>query len=77
MSKPKSTTPTPKSRICRASSLLVRAAYRTGSASFLDFVLGATSFDEFTSNWDLLTQMNNNDSGNVDTLNSCEQLQAP
>ena len=54
-----------------------RSMYRTGSASFLDFVLGATSFDEFTSNWDLLTQMNNNDSEMVDTSKQLrEQLQA-
>ena len=54
-----------------------RSMYRTGSASFLDFVLGASSFDEFTSNWDLLTQMNNNDSEMVDTSKQLrEQLQA-
>lgn len=48
-----------------------RSMYRTGSASFLDFILGASSFDEFTSNWDLLTKMNNNDS---DMVNSSKQL---
>lgn len=54
-----------------------RSMYRTGSASFLDFVLGASSFDEFTSNWDLLTQMNNNDSEMVNTSKQLrEQLQA-
>lgn len=54
-----------------------RSMYRTGSASFLDFVLGATSFDEFTSNWDLLTQMNNNRLRMVDTSKQLrEQLQA-
>ena len=53
-----------------------RSMYRTGSASFLDFVLGASSF-EFTSNWDLLTQMNNNDSEMVDASKQLrEQLQA-
>ena len=54
-----------------------RSMYRTGSASFLDFILGASSFDEFTSNWDLLTQMNNNDSEMVDSSKQLrEELQA-
>ena len=54
-----------------------RSMYRTGSASFLDFILGASSFDEFTSNWDLLTQMNNNDSNMVDSSKQLrEELQA-
>lgn len=41
-------------------SLDVRARdmYRNGSTSFLDLLLGATSFDEFTLNWDLLVRVN-------------------
>ena len=37
-----------------------RSMYRSGSSSFLDFVMGATSFEEFTQNWDLLNKMNEN-----------------
>ena len=43
-----------------------RSMYRSGSSSFIDFVLGATTFEEFTQNWDLLNQMNENDSKMVD-----------
>ena len=54
-----------------------RSMYRSGSSSFLDFVLGATSFDEFTQNWDLLNQMNENDSQMVDQTKTLrEELQA-
>ena len=35
-----------------------REMYRNGSSSFLDLLLGATSFSEFTQNWDLLTRLN-------------------
>ena len=53
-----------------------RSMYRSGSSSFLDFVLGATSFDEFTQNWDLLNQMNENDSNMVnETKTLREELQ--
>lgn len=42
------------------SSLDVRARdmYRNGSTSFVDLLLGASSFDEFTLNWDLLVRVN-------------------
>lgn len=54
-----------------------RSMYRSGSSSFLDFVLGATSFSEFTQNWDLLNQMNEQDSNMVDEAKSLrEELQA-
>ena len=43
-----------------------RSMYRTGSSSFLDFVMGASSFEEFTQNWDLLNKMNENDGTMVD-----------
>ena len=36
--------------------------YRSGSATFLDFLMGATSFAEFTQNWDILNGLNENDS---------------
>lgn len=53
-----------------------RSMYRSGSSSFLDFVLGATSFDEFTQNWGLLNQMNESDAQMVDQTKTLrEQLQ--
>ena len=39
--------------------------YRSGSVSFLDLLLGASSFEEFTTNWDLLNKMNQNDADMV------------
>ena len=45
--------------------------------SFLDFVMGATSFEEFTQNWDLLNKMNENDGQMVDETKVLrEELQA-
>lgn len=38
-----------------------RSMYRTGSYSFIDLLLGATSFQAFTTNWDVLNNMNEND----------------
>ena len=38
-----------------------RSMYRTGSLTFIDLLLGATSFQAFTTNWDLLNSMNEND----------------
>ena len=35
--------------------------YRSGAASFLDLLLGSTSFSEFATNWDLLNKVNNYD----------------
>lgn len=42
-----------------------RDMYRSGSSSVLDLLLGATTFTEFTTNWDLLGKMNNNDAALV------------
>ena len=54
-----------------------RSMYRSGSSSFLDFVMGATSFEEFTQNWDLLNKMNENDGQMVDETKTLrEELQA-
>ena len=54
-----------------------RSMYRTGSSSFLDFVMGASSFEEFTQNWDLLNKMNANDGTMVDETKTLrEELQA-
>jgi cell wall-associated NlpC family hydrolase len=38
-----------------------RDMYRGGAASFLDLLLGAATFDEFTKSWDLLNKLNQND----------------
>lgn len=38
-----------------------RGMYRTGSSTFFDFLLGATSFAEFTQNWDILNRVNEGD----------------
>ena len=55
----------------------VNSMYRTGPTGFLDFVLGATSFEEFTQNWDLLGQLNENDARLVaETRELREELQA-
>lgn len=54
-----------------------RSMYRSGSSSFLDFVMGATSFEEFTQNWDLLNKMYENDGQMVDETKTLrEELQA-
>lgn len=38
-----------------------RSMYRTGGSSFLDLLLGATSFQEFSTGWDMLNNLNEND----------------
>ena len=43
-----------------------RNMYRSGSSSFLDMLLGATSFQAFTTNWDVLNDMNESDSQMVE-----------
>src|SRR5699024_1561219 len=58
-------------------SVRARDMYRSGSSTFLDFVLGATSFAEFTQNWGLLNRMNENDADMVDETKALrEELQA-
>lgn len=42
-----------------------RSMYRTGSLTFIDLLLGATSFQAFTTNWDLLNNMNEKDAAMV------------
>ncbi len=42
-----------------------RSMYRSGSTTFIDLLLGATSFQAFASNWDLLNEMNQNDADMV------------
>jgi peptidoglycan hydrolase CwlO-like protein len=43
-----------------------RSMYRSGSISFLDLLLGSTTFQAFTNNWSLLNNMNDADSQMVD-----------
>ena len=38
-----------------------RSMYRSGSSTFIDLLLGATSFQSFVSSWDLLNNLNEND----------------
>lgn len=38
-----------------------RSMYRTGGSSFLDLLLGATTFQEFSTGWDILNSLNEND----------------
>ena len=52
---------------CRVSSLPCAQHVPHGLGELPRLCSGCFSFDEFTSNWDLLTQMNNNDSEMVDT----------
>ena len=40
----------------------VRSMYRTGSTSFIDLLLGSSSYKAFTSNWTFLNDMNDSDS---------------
>lgn len=42
-----------------------RSMYRSGSTTFIDFLLGASSFQEFTQNWNILNQVNQNDADMV------------
>lgn len=42
--------------------------YRSGPVGFLEVIAGSTSFEEFASNWDLLTQMNESDADMLATV---------
>ena len=42
-----------------------RSMYRSGASSMLDLLLGSASFEQFTTNWDLLGRMNDNDAALV------------
>lgn len=54
-----------------------RSMYRSGATSFIDFVLGSASFEEFTSNWSLLNSLNTNDAELVEqTKVAREELEA-
>lgn len=50
-----------------------KSMYRNGSATFIDVLLGSSSFDEFVNNWNLLDKMNQNDTELVDQTRSLRQ----
>lgn len=49
------------------------AMYRDGNTSFLDLILGATTFEEFSNGWDLLTSINESD---TELINTTKALRA-
>ncbi len=50
-----------------------RSMYRSGSSSFLDVLLGSSSFEEFSTNWDTLNKLNNNDAQMVSDIKTARQ----
>ena len=50
-----------------------RTMYRSGSLTIIDLLFGATSFEEFANNWDLLTILNQND---ADMISETKNLKA-
>ena len=42
-----------------------REMYRNGGVSFIEILLGATSFEDFATSWDLLNKVNENDANMV------------
>lgn len=54
-----------------------RSMYRTGGNTFLDVILGASTFEEFATNWNMLETMNENDAELVaKTKDSREKVEA-
>ena len=54
-----------------------RSMYRTGGNTFLDVILGASTFEEFATNWNMLNTMNENDAELVaKTKESREKVEA-
>lgn len=45
-----------------------RSMYRNGDTGFLSLLLGADTFEEFASRWDLLTRMNETDAHDLERL---------
>lgn len=50
-----------------------KSMYRNGSDSFIDVLLGSTSFTEFVNNWDLLDKMNQSDTELVNQTKDLRQ----
>ena len=57
------------------SHLGTRAAdmYRSGQTSYLDVLLGATSFEDFVTSWDFLNEMNQDDADSVEQVKELRQ----
>lgn len=54
-----------------------RDMYRSGSTTFLDVILGATSFEDFATTWNILEDMNQDDAKLVqETKTAREELEA-
>lgn len=54
-----------------------KSMYRNGNSTFLDILFGATTFDEFATNWDLLNTLNESDAQLVeDTKTLRAELEA-
>ena len=51
----------------------VNDMYRSGSSTFLDLLLGATSFESFVQNWDFLQKMNQSDADLVANTKSLRE----
>lgn len=45
-----------------------RSMYRSGANTFLDLLVGSSSWKEFTTNWDLLNELNKQDSDKVEEM---------
>lgn len=55
----------------------VRSMYKSGQSTFLDVLLGSTTFDSFVQNWDILAEMNADDAQLISDLKSSrEKVQA-
>jgi peptidoglycan DL-endopeptidase CwlO len=46
--------------------------YKNGAVSYLDVLLGSTSFSDFTNTWDMLNQLNDEDASLVEQLDAAE-----
>lgn len=54
-----------------------RSMYRSGSTSFVDVILGASSFEEFATSWNLLEKLNSEDAELIsETKEARETLEA-
>lgn len=46
----------------------LKSMYKNGSASMLDVLLGAETFDAFATNWDLLTDLSEEDAASIEEI---------
>jgi peptidoglycan hydrolase CwlO-like protein len=54
-------------------SVRARSMYRSGTSSFLDVLLGATSFEDFITTWDTLNDLNAEDAAYVEQAQEAER----